>query len=171
MAPHGVYRCRGEDRWIAIAVASDDQWRRLCDVMEAPELARRFAGLVSRHENQDQLDAAIDEWTRGRDALELMHLLQRSGIAATPVMSGQDIFDDAHYQERGLLELVDHPSTGPYLLPGIAWKMSRTPGRVRWPSPRLGQHNDFVFGQLLGMSTESVAAMATRGVSGAEPRR
>ena len=169
MAPHGVYRCRGEDRWIAIAVASDDQWRRLCDVMEASELARRFSGLLSRHENHDQLDAAIGEWTRERDAKELMRLLQRSGIAATPVMSGQDIFDDAHYQERGLLELVDHPSTGPYLLPGVAWKMSRTPGRVRWPSPRLGEHNDFVFSQLLGMFTESVAAMETQGVSGTEP--
>ena len=171
MAPHGVYRCRGEDRWIAIAVGSDDQWRRLCDVMEAPELARRYSDLLSRHENQDQINAAIGEWSKDKDATELMHLLQRNGIAATPVMSGQDIFDDPHYQERGLLELVDHPSTGPFLLPGIAWKMSRTPGRIRWPSPRLGEHNDFVFGQLLGMSTESVAAMATQGVSGSEPSR
>ena len=171
MAPHGVYRCRGEDRWIAIAVASDEQWERLCEAMEAPGLARRFAGLLSRHENQDQIDAAISDWTRDRDANELMHMLQLDGIAATPVMSGQDIFDDPHYQERGLLELVDHPSTGPYLLPGAAWKMSRTPGRIRWPSPRLGEHNDAVFGQLLGMSAESVEAMESHGVSGSEPRR
>jgi len=171
MAPHGVYRCRGEDRWIAIAVASDDQWRGLCDVMEAPELAQRFPGLLSRHDNQDQIDAVISEWTRDRDSTELTHTLQRGGIAATPVMSGQDIFDDPHYQERGLLELIDHPSTGPYLLPGIAWKMSRTPGRARWPSPRLGEHNEFVFAALLGMSDDSVADFEAQGVSGTEPAR
>ncbi|MCH7627002.1 MAG: CoA transferase, partial [Chloroflexi bacterium] len=70
---------------------------------------------------------------------------------------------------RGLLELVDHPSTGPYLIPGIAWKMSRTPGRIRWPSPRLGEHNPFVYGELLGMKDEDIARMDRDGVTGTRP--
>ena len=84
-------------------------------------------------------------------------------------MAGEDIFNDPHYQERGLLELVDHPSAGMYFLPGVAWKMSATPGAVRWPAPRLGEHNDFVFGELLGMGEPEIARLGDEGVTGTEP--
>ena len=144
----------GKDRWITIAVATDDEWARLCKVMDMVELAEdeRFADVLSRHRNQDVLDEVIQSWTVGYDSVELAERLQKEGVAAAPVMAGEDIFNDPHYQERGLLELVDHPSAGVYFLPGVAWKMSATPGTVRWPAPRLGEHNEFVFGELLGMS-------------------
>ena len=178
-APHGVYRCRGHDtvstssleHWVAIAVTSDQEWRKLCQAMGAPELAAdpRFADLLSRHRHQEQLDEAISHWTQERNAYEVMHTLQLKGIAATPVLSGEGIFNDPHYQERGLLELVDHPSTGPYFLPGVAWKMSRSPGAVRWPSPRLGEHNGFVYGELLGMAALEIHKMDAEGVIGTVP--
>ncbi len=171
LAPHGAYRCQGDDRWITIAVTSDAEWRRLCEVMEMPELTQneKFSGLLARHRNQDDLNSIISGWTAEKDAIELMGLLQDNGIAAAPVMSGEDIFNDPHYQERGLLELVDHPSAGTYFLPGIAWKMSRTPGQVRWPSPTLGQHNAFIFGHLLGMSAQAISQLNEDGVTGTEP--
>ena len=170
-APHGVYRCRGEDSWVTIAVTSDAEWRRLCGAMDAPELADdpRFADLVSRHRHQDELDPIISGWTQSRDPYEVTNALQRAGVAATPVLSGRDIFNDPHYQERGLLELVDHPSTGPYLLPGLAWKMSKSPGAVRWPSPLLGEHNRYVYGELLGMSDRDVDLLEAEGVIGTVP--
>ena len=129
----------------------------------------RYADLLSRCENHDELDEIISAWTRVSDANELMHALQDEGVAATVVFKGEDIFNDPHYQERGLLELVDHPSTGPYFLPGVAWKMSGTPGRVRGHSPRLGEHNTFVYGDLLGMKREDIDRMDREGVTGTRP--
>ena len=171
MAPHGAYRCLGEDRWITIAVSSDDEWKRLCGAMGKPGLATdsRFADMLSRSRNQRELDETISAWTGNRDAHELADTLQENGIAASPVMRGEDIFNDPHYQERGLLELVDHPSTGPYFLPGIAFKLSETPGVVRGPSPRLGEHNGFVFREILGMSSAEIATLDDNGVTGTEP--
>ena len=171
IAPHGAYPCRGEDSWITIAVASDDEWANLCKVMGSPKLVvdERFADVLSRLRNQDALDEVIGAWTQGHDAIALTESLQKAKIAATPVMRGEDIFNDPHYQERGLLELVDHPSAGVYFLPGTAWKMSATPGVVRWPAPRLGEHNDLVFRELLGMSSPDIDLLSDEGVTGTEP--
>ncbi|MCH7652241.1 MAG: CoA transferase [Chloroflexi bacterium] len=170
-SPQGVYPCRGDDSWIAISVTSDEGWTALCRVMGREELAAdsRYADLLSRCENHDELDEIISAWTRVSDANELMHALQNEEVAATVVFKGEDIFNDPHYQERGLLELVDHPSTGPYFLPGVAWKMSGTPGRVRGHSPRLGEHNTFVYGDLLGMKREDIDRMDREGVTGTRP--
>ena len=171
MAPHGAYPCSGEDRWITIAVGSDDEWTSLCKVMGRPDLVddERFADVLSRIREHDTLDEIIGAWTVGCDVMELKQSLQREGIAAAPVMKGEDIFNDPHYQERGLLELVDHPSAGVYFLPGVAWKMSATPGSVRWPSPRLGEHNEYVFGELLGMTSPDIERLGEEGVTGTEP--
>ena len=171
MAPHGAYPCRGHDRWITIAIASDNEWARLCTAMNRPNLIHddSFANILSRHRNQDALDAIIASWTIELDSPELSRILQDHGIAAAPVMTGEDIFNDPHYQERGLLELVDHSSTGVYFLPGVAWKMSRTPGSVRWPAPRLGEHNQFVFKDILGLTDSDIAHLNAGGVIGTEP--
>ena len=170
-APHGAYQCQGDDSWVTIAVTSDEEWRSLCDVIGSPELAGdpRFADLTSRHRNYEELDRLVGQWTGERDAYKVMRVLQGRGIPATPVLSGAGIFDDPHYQERGLLELVDHPSTGPYLLPGVAWKMSESPGRVRRPSPRLGEHNRHVYRALLGRPEGDLEVLEAQGVIGTVP--
>lgn len=170
-APHGAYPCKGADEWVAIAVADDDEWRRLCEGMGMPELAddARYGDMLSRRRNQDGLDGVIAGWTQGRSARDVMGKLQNVGVSAAVVMTGEGIFSDPHYQARGLLELVDHPSCGLYFMPGVAWKMSATPGRVRWHAPRLGEHNGFVFGEMLGMGEGEVAGLEAEGVSGREP--
>ena len=169
-APHGAYPCL-DDGWVAIAVASDEEWREMCEAMDDPAMAEdtRFGDLLSRHRNQDELDPLISRWTGSRSAYEIMDTLQDRGVAATPVLSSEGIFNDPHYQYRGLLELVDHPSTGPYFLPALAWKMSQTPGGVRWASPRLGEHNAVVYRELLGMSEKEIADMEAEGVTGTVP--
>ena len=170
-APHGAYRCKGEDSWLTLAVTSDEEWERVCEVMGMPELAAdpRFADLLSRHERHDDLDEIITGWTRDRAAHDCMKVLRERGVPAAPVLSGEGIFNDPHHQERGLLEMVDHPSTGPYFLPTISWKMSRSPGSVRWPSPTLGQHNNLMYGELLGLSGKEIAKMEADGVIGTVP--
>ncbi|MCH8200368.1 MAG: CoA transferase [Chloroflexi bacterium] len=170
-APHGVYRCAGDDQWVTIAVSSDAEWKSLCQGMGRPELAAdaRFADLLARRKHQDEIDEIISEWTQDRDSTEVMNDLQSRGVAATPVLKGEGIFNDPHVQERGLLELVDHPAIGPYFMPGISWKMSETPGTVRWPAPTLGEHNGRIYGDLLGMSETAVADLVAEGVSGTTP--
>lgn len=170
-APHGAYPCRGEDEWITIAVADDDEWKRLCDAMDMPLLATEsdYRDVLLRHRNHDALDDIIAQWTQGKFAVDLMRLLQDAGVPTAPVMTGEAIFNDPHYQERGLLEFVDHPSCGPYFMPGAAWKMSETPPGVRWHAPRLGEHNAQVFGELLGMGADAIATLEAEGVSGTTP--
>ena len=116
------------------------------------------------------MDAVIAGWTQDKAADDVMRLLQDVGVSIAPVMTGEAIFNDPHYQERGLLEFVDHPSCGPYFMPGAAWKMSNTPPGVRWHAPRLGEHNEQVFGELLGMDAGSIAELEVEGVSGSVPQ-
>ena len=171
-APHGAYPCRGEDEWITIAVADDNEWERMCDAMGMPQLAtdHDYSDILARHHNHDALDWVISGWTQDRSADDVMRLLQGAGVSAAPVMTGEAIFNDPQYQERGLLEFVDHPSCGPYFMPGTAWKMSETPPGVRWHAPTLGEHNEQVFGELLGMDASAIAALDAEGVSGTVPQ-
>ena len=153
-APHGAYPCQvartSGSRLRSRMMTSGSgcvlrwtcrSWRTIPD----------FRDVLSRHRNHDALDDIIAQWTQSKSAVDLMRLLQDAGVSATPVMTGEAIFNDPHYQERGLLEFVDHPSCGPYFMPGAAWKMSETPPGVRWHAPRLGEHNEQVFGELLGL--------------------
>ena len=170
-APCNTYPCAGEDRWITIAATSDGEWRRLVSAMDATPLADdvRFATAEARTANQDTLDAIIAGWTRGQDAFDLAGRLQAAGVPAGPVLRGPDLLEDRHYAERGTFVTVDHPQVGPKQYPGIPWKMSKTPGEVRWPSPTLGQHNREVFGGLLGLTAAEVDALETGGVIGTKP--
>lgn len=181
-APHGVYRCRAisptddvnhvqEEDWVTIAVTSDVEWENLCRVIGKPELAKddRFINAVTRQGHIDELDEILSQWVIDFNSYEVMNQLQQANIPCTPVLSGEGIFNDPHFQHRELLELVDHESTGPYLLPGFAWKMSKTPNTLRWPSPRLGEHNYEIFGGLLGMSSDAIEDMEFQGITGNTP--
>ncbi|MXY47057.1 MAG: CoA transferase [Chloroflexi bacterium] len=171
-APHGAYRCSGEDAWVTIVIADDAEWARLCAVMGKPQLAEHpdYADVLSRRRNHDALDALLSEWTRDKSATDATQILQGAGVSAAPVMTGEMIFNDPHYQERELLEFVEHPSCGPYFMPGAAWKMSATPPGVRWHAPRLGEHNAQIFGELLGMAPDAIAELEAEGVSGTAPQ-
>ena len=170
-APANSYRCAGEDRWVTIAATNQDQWRSLAQAMDADGLADdpRFATNEARHENHDDLDRIISEWTIGLEAYDLTRKLQRLGVPAGPVLRGPDLLQDAHYKDRGTFVTVDHPQVGPKQYPGIPWKMSATPGVVRWPSPTLGQHNREVYGELLGLNGLEIDQLDQTGVIGTKP--
>ena len=170
-APANSYRCAGEDRWVTIAATNQDQWRSLAQAMDADGLADdpRFATNEARRENHDDLDRIISEWTIGLEAYDLTRKLQRLGVPAGPVLRGPDLLQDAHYKDRGTFVTVDHPQVGPKQYPGIPWKMSATPGVVRWPSPTLGQHNREVYGELLGLNGLEIDQLDQTGVIGTKP--
>jgi benzylsuccinate CoA-transferase BbsF subunit len=161
MAPHGCYRCRGEDNWISIAVANDREWRALCDAMGKPELAEdeRFSQAETRWNHQDELDRIISDWTRNRDDYELMHELQRAGVAATPSLSNKALFQDPHLEERGTFLQVDHPFLGKDWVLSPPWRLSETPASIRRHAPMLGEHHHQIFEKLLGMSPGEIESL------------
>jgi len=158
MAPHNCYRCRGEDNWISIAVADNQEWQALCGAMGRPELVEdeRFAGPEARWQNQEELDRLITEWTAARDHYELMHELQKVGVAATPSLSNKALFQDPHMKERGFYVQVEHPVLKKDWVLAPPWRLSRTPASIRRHAPLLGEHTDQVFQQLLGMTREEI---------------
>ena len=170
-APCNTYPCAGEDRWITIAATDDSEWGRLTAAMDALPLGEdaRFATAEARMAHRDELDAIIAGWTGSQDAFKLAERLQAAGVPAGPVLRGPDLLADRHYAERGTFVTVDHPQVGPKQYPGIPWKMSETPGEVRWPSPTLGQHNREIFGGLIGLTNEEIDALESGGVIGTKP--
>jgi len=170
-APHGCYRCRGEDRWITIAVSSDAEWARLCRLMQRPDLIAdpRYADAASRLQHQDQLDRTIESWTIQEDNHELMHRLQESAVTAAAVQGMEEVFVDPHLVARGYFEPLPHPSAGPHMLSGMPFKLSKTPGGIRRAGPLLGQHNTYVLGGLLGLGKDELERMEREGKIGMVP--
>ena len=171
MAPHNNYRCAGDDSWVAIAVRSDEEWARLCAVMDAPDLAHdpRFTNLSSRLDYVDELDTIVSGWTKGRDAYEVTRLLQAEGISSAPVLKATELADNPQLRERGFVQSIDHPEAGTQKYAGVAWKLSRTPGKLGGPSPKLGQHSVEVLRDYLGRPVDDIDVMVAHGVTGDTP--
>jgi crotonobetainyl-CoA:carnitine CoA-transferase CaiB-like acyl-CoA transferase len=171
MAPHGCYPCSGDDQWLTIACEGDSHFVALCGVIGKPELARdeRFADVVSRYRNQDALDAVIAEWTRGRAKEDAAETLQAAGVAAMPVLRVPEVFADPHLRARGFYELVSHAVAGVWEMEGPHWRMSESPAHIRVPPPCFGEHNAYVFGELLALSEEEISELRRDGITGDAP--
>jgi crotonobetainyl-CoA:carnitine CoA-transferase CaiB-like acyl-CoA transferase len=171
MAPHGCYRAKGDDKWIAIAVASDVAWRALCKVMGRPRWSRdeRFADVNGRLKHRNEIDKRLNEWTARHENIELAKLLQSHGIRAGAVLNAAGMVNDPHLKQRGFFQKDEHPEAGRHIMPGISWRMSRTPGRIERPAPCFGEHNRYVFSELLGMSDEEIEQLAQEGVTAEAP--
>ena len=161
MAPHNNYRCKGGDKWVSIAIKDDAEWQNFCGAIGNPELAseKKFADGFSRWNNQDELDELVTNWTTNYTPYEVMDILQKAGVAAVPVMDVEDQYFDPHLKERHACIEVEHPLIGLEVLYGIPWKLSETPGQIRRVAPSLGEHNDYVFGELLGLCPKEIARL------------
>ncbi|POX42921.1 CoA transferase [Streptomyces sp. Ru73] len=170
--PHGVYPAAGEDRWIAIAVDDDAQWRSLTKLVDLPGDSDREGGgggggggVDVRRAHEDAIDAALTAWTRGQDAGELAAQLQAAGVPAAVVATGRDLVEeDEHLAARDFYPQLEHPRTGRVRHEGIVARCSVTPGALTSPAPLLGQHTQDVLGGLLGLSDEDLAALRAAGV-------
>ncbi len=158
-APHGVYRCAGDDRWCAITVLSDQEWRSFCGAIGHPDWIEdpRFSTLLARKAHEDLLDSLINEWTGDRSAEVVMDHLQAHGVPAGVVQHAGDLLEhDPQIAHRGFYVTLDHPEGGRMVHEGASFQLSKTPAEFRTPAPLLGQHNDYVLQTVLGMSEEEV---------------
>ena len=173
MAPHGCYLCSGEDEWITIACENDAQFAALCSALDQPGLARdiRFADVVSRYRNQDELDEIVAAWTAGRTKEDAAESLQSAGLSAMPVLSVPEVFADQHLRYRGFFEPVSHPIAGGWEIDGPHWRMSESPAHIRLPAPTFSEHNRYVFGELLGLSDDEIGQLDADGITGSAPNR
>ena len=166
MAPHGVYPCRGEDNWVAIACRDDADWATLVEVLD--EEWARDAGYVTvagRLGDQDALDARLGEWTAGRSRWDVAESLRASGIAAAPVTRPRERIDgDVNTAGWGLWPMVEHTAMGGVRVDGQPVHFSRHDWRMERGAPLLGEHNDYVFGELLGLSDDTIADLRAEGV-------
>jgi crotonobetainyl-CoA:carnitine CoA-transferase CaiB-like acyl-CoA transferase len=156
MAPHGVYRTRDDDRWLTIAVRSDDEWQALAGLIDAPTLLTepRFCTAASRHAHRQALDVEIENWTRTLDAAEAERALQRIGIAAHISCDMRDIAADAHLRQRGAVVDVNDNEGNQRAALNVPIRFSRSEVGLQRGTPRLGEDEDYVFGELLGLSAE-----------------
>ena len=174
MSPHGCYPCAGLDRWIALAVATDGEWQALARVLRRPAWLAdaRFADVLSRWQRREELDALVAEATAAWEMRELMRELQAAGVAAGAVLDSKELLFDPHLRARGFYEVVrHHPSTGMPPLPYASrpWQFSGTPAVPPQAAPILGQHNEYVLSELLGLPAAEVARLEQEGVIGYEP--
>jgi crotonobetainyl-CoA:carnitine CoA-transferase CaiB-like acyl-CoA transferase len=157
-APHGAYRCQdedGEERWIAIAVEDDAQWRAMQSVLGVAEDGR-FESARERFERRDDLDQFIAPLFRQRSADDLTVALQKHGVAAYPVQSCLDLHNDENLRAFDFWNWLDHKEMGPSPYEGLQHRLTATPGKLRSPAPVLGQHNEEIFGGMLGLSAAEI---------------
>jgi len=163
MAPHNVYRCQGDDRWVAIAVENDDQWQSLVKAMGTPGWARdaHFATALGRHHHQEELDRGISQWTKDRDHLEVMELLQGVGVPAGAVVHPDQMLNDPQLEHRGYYR--DIPGTDAMTV-SLGFQYADTPMPVISKPPEFGQHNDWVLKELLDIPDEQITLLKEKNV-------
>jgi benzylsuccinate CoA-transferase BbsF subunit len=164
-APHGVYRCLGENRWCAIAIFGDREWVRFREVLGSPAWAQAppFSTLLGRIRHREALQACVEAWTAQRSPEEVMQRLQAVGLAAGVVQHAGDLSRDPQLAFRGQRVVVDHPEVGPQGYEAPGFRLMASPAEIR-PVPLLGQDNGYVFQGLLGLSDAEYAALEADGV-------
>ncbi|MBM3139399.1 MAG: CoA transferase [Chloroflexi bacterium] len=166
MAPHGIYAARGEDEWLALACRDERDWAAFAEVVGEPWTADpRFADLAGRLAHEDALDARVSAWSRERERFETAARLQAAGVPATAVQRpGERIDQDPDTASWGLWPTVSHTEMGDVRVDGLPVHLSATDWAITRGAPCLGEHNELVFGELLGLSVAEVRALEAEGV-------
>ena len=165
-APHNVYRCRGDQQWVAISVTGEGQWRALCEAVGHPEwtASPRFSVEATRWENQEALDEMIGAWTKGLERDEAAAALQRAGVPSASVLSSKELLYDPHLVERGFVASVEHPEVGPRLMGITGWMIDGARTIELAPAPLLGEHNRYVVAELLDRTAQELERLRRDGV-------
>ena len=160
-APHGVYHCAGADRWVAIAVTNDEEWQSLCHLIQRPDLAAdpRFVNPHGRRNHQDELDAAITQWTMSFEDHEAARRLQVAGVPSGSSLDICRVFNEPQLREVGYLNQIQTRDGEPRELPGLPWRFDGEQEPILTEAPVLGQHNEYVYQELLGRSGQEAARL------------
>ena len=165
-APHSTYRCKGEgEKWCAIAVSTDEEWQSFCRVIGNPEWAGnpKFATLDGRKANEDELNGLVEQWTMNYTPHEVMTRLQEAGVAAGVVESCEELVADPQLNHRGTHVILEHPEIGPHIYQPPPYRFSKTPHELTMPAPCMGQHNEYILKEVLGMSDDEIADLLVAG--------
>jgi crotonobetainyl-CoA:carnitine CoA-transferase CaiB-like acyl-CoA transferase len=157
----GVFACLGHDRWVAIEVEDGEDWSRLCQFLDRPDLDAVDARAADYR--RPELEAAVAEWTARVTPHTATHLLQKAGVAAGTVQDSEDIWRDPQLRSRGFMVPLEQPDFGVVNYPRSVHRLSRTPGRIRRPAPRLGQHSNEILREWLGVTDDELAGLAASG--------
>jgi crotonobetainyl-CoA:carnitine CoA-transferase CaiB-like acyl-CoA transferase len=166
MAPHNVYPALGDDQWVAIACRHDDDWQAIAAVVDE-DWARDpgYTTLAGRLARQDELDERLGAWCARRDKFEVQRLMLAAGVPGAAVQLPEErIEHDPGTTEFGLWPWVEHPLMGRVRVDGLPYHLSATDWRIESAAPLLGQHNDVVYGEILGCSDAEIAALRSEGV-------
>jgi len=165
----GCYQCKGRDKWINITIDSDEKWQKFCQVLGNPPWAdyERFSNMLTRYQNHDELDVLIGGWCKEHEPYEIMHLMQEAEIPCGPVLYEEDTFGDPHLKARGYYLRMSHPEAGTHLYPGFLWEMSETSPGTR-PPPCLGEHNGYVYEEVLGRTPDDIVQLEQEGHIGTD---
>jgi benzylsuccinate CoA-transferase BbsF subunit len=165
-SPHGAYRCKGVDRWCVLSVSTDEEWDGFCKVIGAPPWTKdpRFATLVSRKENEGELDRLVEGWTSNNTAEEITQRLQENGVPAGVLRNAEDIFNDPQLRHRGHIKMLEQREMGLHAYESFGFRLSKTPGEPRTGAPCMGEHNEYVCTKILGLSDEEFVELITEGV-------
>ena len=166
LAPHGNYPSREENQWVSIAVGSEEEWKDFVAAIGSPAWAgeERFRTMDDRIQNQKDLDELVGQWTRQHTSYEATEILQRHGVAAAPVLGIEDGDADPQLESRDIKQEIDHPDYSAGTLYATPWKLSDTPGGINRITPRLGEQNEYVYKELLGISDEEFGRLVEAGV-------
>ena len=167
MAPNSLYLAK-DDTYVPIAANNDATFRRLAGAMGRPELVEHphVRGILERSANADEVDGAVEAWTRGLTGREVVEILTEAQVPVSLVNRISDIFEEEHYRAREMLLRLVHPAWGEVMVPGVTPKLSETPGEVRHAGPALGADTGAVLERVLGLSAQEVAGLAAKGVLG-----
>jgi benzylsuccinate CoA-transferase BbsF subunit len=161
-----VYACRGEDRWCAIAVFTEEEWKSFILAIGEPEWTEdpKLASFSGRKENEDELDRLVGDWTCNFTAEEVMIRLQSFGVPAGVVETCEDVHHDPQLKHRHHFRRLEHPEIGKHTYDCSPFRLSRNPTDLQMPGPCLGEHNEHVFTKILGMSDEEFVQLLGEGV-------
>jgi crotonobetainyl-CoA:carnitine CoA-transferase CaiB-like acyl-CoA transferase len=166
-APHGVYRCKGDDRWCAITVFTDLEWESFCRVIGGPAWTEneKFSTLSARRENEEELNQLVENWTAEHEAEEIMNVMQEAGIAAGAVRNAGAVVEDCpQLKHRHFWWKSEHPEIGTMNIFGSSYTLSKTPYKILRPAPRLGEHTGYICSQFLKMTDEEFTDLFVDGV-------
>ena len=164
-APHGAYRCKGDDQWCAISVSTDEQWSGFCKALGWPDWSKeqRFATLLARKEHEDELNELVEAFTIRHTPEEVMNLMLSEGVPAAIVQDAEHIYNDPQLKERNQFWKMEHKVLGQFSHLGQSFKLSKTPAEPRMPAPCLGEHTEYVCREILGMTDEEFVDLFQQG--------
>jgi crotonobetainyl-CoA:carnitine CoA-transferase CaiB-like acyl-CoA transferase len=165
-APHGAYPCKGEDSWCVISIFSEEGWKSLCEVMGSPAWTRekKFSTHAARKEHEDELDRKVGEWTSGLTAVDVMEKLQAAGVRAGILNTMRELYSDPQFKHRGQWIELEHPEIGKMHYQRPPFRLTQTPPGPERHDPLLGEHNEYFYRELLGLSEKEYRKMVDEGV-------